>query len=127
MGLESFFHGIRRTAAHVAGLGSNRLELFGIELREELERQTTHLVWLLTALVFGALSLAFGSILALIVFWETHRIAVAAGLMLTYVCLFIFCIFHLHRKIQQAPTPFSTTTEEFRRDRAAILQGSGEK
>lgn len=33
-----------------AGLGGNRLELFGIELQEELERQTCHLVWLLAVL-----------------------------------------------------------------------------
>ena len=126
MGLQSFYEGVRRVAVHAAGLGGNRLELFSIELQEEVERQTSHLVWLLAAFIFGGLGLLLASVLLLIIFWNDYRITVAASLLLLYVGLCLFCVLTLWRRIRQAPTPFAVTIEEFRRDSAALLRKTEE-
>lgn len=125
MGLQRFFDGVRRAAGHAVGLGGNRLELFGIEWREEIERQMVHLVCLLLALVFAGLALLLASVLMLILFWDTHRIAVAIGLMLAYAALATICALVLRQKLRDAPTPFAVTLDEFQRDRAALLRKSG--
>lgn len=126
MGLQTFFDGVRRAAAHAVGLGGNRLELFGIEWREELERQTGNLVWLLAICVFSGLALLLASVLLLIVFWDTYRITAALSLLLTYAGLALLCALNLRRRIVHAPAPFAVTVDEFRRDRAAILRNTEE-
>lgn len=126
MGLQSFFDGVRRAAVQVLGLGGNRLELFGIEWREEIERQTGHLIWLLAAFVFAGLALLLLSLLLLIIFWDTHRVAVALALLLLYGSFSVLCVLNLRRRIRLAPAPFAVTVEEFRRDRAALLRKNGE-
>lgn len=126
MGLRVLFEGVRRVAITTAGLGGNRLELLGIELQEELERQTGNLVWLLAAFVFGGLALLLASILLLIVFWDAHRVAVAVGLLLVYVALAVACVLCLRHRRRHAPPAFGLTVEEFRRDQAALLGKSRE-
>lgn len=121
MGLRAILDGLRGIAVTTAGLGSNRLELIGIELQEELERQTGNLVWLLLALGFGALAVLLASVLLLIVFWDSHRVMVALTLVLAYALLSGWCILCLQRRLRHAPQPFALTIEEFRRDQAALL------
>ena len=126
MGLQRFFDGVRRAAGHAVGLGGNRLELFGIEWREEIERQMAHLIWLLLALVFAGLALLLASILVLILCWDNHRLEAAVGLMLLYASFAGGCALVLRKKLRDAPTPFAVTLDEFQRDRAALLRKSGE-
>ncbi len=126
MSLRAIFDGVRRVAVTTAGLGSNRLELLGIELQEELERQTGNLVWLLAAFVFGGLALLLASILLLIIFWDTQRVAVAIGLVLLYGVLSFVCVLCLMRRMREAPAPFAVTVEEFKRDRAALVGNAGD-
>ncbi|MDR3412793.1 MAG: phage holin family protein [Formivibrio sp.] len=124
--MSAIFDGMRRVAITTAGLGSNRLELLGIEMQEELERQTGNLVWLLAAFVLGGLALLLVSILLLIVLWDTQRVAVAVGLALLYSVLSFVCVQVLRRRMRDAPTPFALTAEEFKRDRAALQGRAGE-
>lgn len=125
MSLRAIFDGVRRIAVTTAGLGSNRLELFSIELQEELERQTRNLIWLVAAFLFAGLALLLASVLLLIVFWDTQRIAVAVGLTALYSVLSFACFQSLSRRIRTAPAPFAVTVEEFKRDRAALLGSEG--
>lgn len=126
MSLRAIFDGVRRVAATMAGLGSNRLELFGIELQEELERHAGNLAWLVAAFLFAALALLLMSLLLLIVFWDTQRVAVAVGLTVLYSVLSFACFLRLMRRMRTSPAPFAVTVEEFKRDRAALLSKSGE-
>ncbi|MBS1155064.1 MAG: hypothetical protein H6R07_988 [Proteobacteria bacterium] len=126
MSLRAILDGVRRIAVTTAGLGSNRLELFGIELQEELERQTRNLIWLVAAFLFAGLALLLASLLLLIVFWDTQRVAVAVGLTALYSLLSYACFHCLRRRIRTSPSPFAVTVEEFKRDQAALLGNSGE-
>ncbi len=121
MVLRTLFDGVRRVAITTAGLGGNRLELLGVELQEELERQAGNLVWLIAAFVFGGLALLLASILLLIIFWDTHRIMVAVALPLVYAVLSVVCVLCLRYRRHHAPPAFALTVEEFRRDQEAIL------
>ena len=57
-----------------------RVELFAIELQEEKLRVVRMLTWMCAAILLGTLALAFASVLLIVVFWETARVAVVAGL-----------------------------------------------
>lgn len=123
---QSMFEGVRRIAVTAASLGSTRLELFGIELQELLERKAENLIWLLAAFVFGGLALLLASVLLLIIFWDTHRVLLALILMLAYGCIALGCALNLKRRMRTAPPAFEATLEEFRRDKAALASKNGD-
>jgi uncharacterized membrane protein YqjE len=97
-----------------------RVELFGLELAEERQRLVDLVVSALAAAV-AVLLLAFSlSVLLLALFWDTHRIAVAAGLCLVYAAAAVgFGLRHRRRGRRLAP-PFAATTAVLARDQETL-------
>ena len=73
------------------------------------------------ALVFALLLLVGLSLLVLIVFWDTNRLAAALGLCLFYVIGSLFCGWRLYQSINDESSPFSATLEELANDRERLL------
>ncbi|GAB4062697.1 phage holin family protein [Uliginosibacterium sediminicola] len=108
---------LRRLLGHAAALAATRVDLFGLELQEELERQIKHLALLLGVLLCAALAAIFGAVLVLVLAWHSgHLLAAATALMLCFAALALAGFVVLRRCLQRAPTPFAVTLEEFQRD-----------
>ncbi|SPY55559.1 membrane protein [Pseudomonas aeruginosa] len=75
---------LRRFGAAFLGLLHGHVELFGIELQEQKANTLRLLLFAGLALVFALLLLVGLSLLVLIVFWDTNRLAAALGLCLFY-------------------------------------------
>ena len=71
---------LRRFGAAFLGLLHGHVELFGIELQEQKANTLRLLLFAGLALVFALLLLVGLSLLVLIVFWDTNRLAAALGL-----------------------------------------------
>jgi uncharacterized membrane protein YqjE len=71
---------LRDAAATASALLRTRLELLGVEIETEATRLVLGLVWGFVALFLAGLAVVFGVLLLLIVFWESHRIVLVAGL-----------------------------------------------
>jgi uncharacterized membrane protein YqjE len=109
----------RLAAALAEGL-QLRIELFGLELAGERQRLVDLLV---SAVAMGVavllLALSLNALL-LALFWDTHRVAVAAGLCGVYAAAACAC-FVWHRRRRRRPTPpFSGTTSVLARDQEAL-------
>ncbi|HCG0970320.1 TPA: phage holin family protein [Pseudomonas aeruginosa] len=112
---------LRRFGAAFLGLLHGHVELFGIELQEQKANTLRLLLFAGLALVFALLLLVGLSLLVLIVFWDTNRLAAALGLCLFYVIGSLFCGWRLYQSINNESSPFSATLEELANDRERLL------
>ncbi|WP_019372369.1 phage holin family protein [Pseudomonas aeruginosa] len=112
---------LRRFGAAFLGLLHGHVELFGIELQEHKANTLRLLLFAGLALVFALLLLVGLSLLVLIVFWDTNRLAAALGLCLFYVIGSLFCGWRLYQSINDESSPFSATLEELANDRERLL------
>lgn len=112
---------LRRFGAAFLGLLHGHVELFGIELQEQKANTLRLLLFAGLALVFALLLLVGLSLLVLIVFWDTNRLAAALGLCLFYVIGSLFCGWRLYQSINDESSPFSATLEELTNDRERLL------
>ncbi|MBG6495445.1 phage holin family protein [Pseudomonas aeruginosa] len=112
---------LRRFGAAFLGLLHGHVELFGIELQEQKANTLRLLLFAGLALVFALLLLVGLSLLVLIVFWDTNRLAAALGLCLFYVIGSLFCGWRLYQSINDERSPFSATLEELANDRERLL------
>ncbi|MBG4623323.1 phage holin family protein [Pseudomonas aeruginosa] len=110
-----------RFGAAFLGLLHGHVELFGIELQEQKANTLRLLLFAGLALVFALLLLVGLSLLVLIVFWDTNRLAAALGLCLFYVIGSLFCGWRLYQSINDESSPFSATLEELANDRERLL------
>ena len=112
---------LRRFGAAFLGPLHGHVELFGIELQEQKANTLRLLLFAGLALVFALLLLVGLSLLVLIVFWDTNRLAAALGLCLFYVIGSLFCGWRLYQSINDESSPFSATLEELANDRERLL------
>lgn len=112
---------LQRFGAAFLGLLHGHVELFGIELQEQKANTLRLLLFAGLALVFALLLLVGLSLLVLIVFWDTNRLAAALGLCLFYVIGSLFCGWRLYQSINDESSPFSATLEELANDRERLL------
>ena len=76
---------------------------------------THHTVWGLPEAVMRRL--------VLILFWDTHRLAVAITMLGVYAAVAIALGTYALRRARSAPRPFTATLAELRKDRAALTRG----
>lgn len=111
---------MREASAALVGLVGTRIELLGVELREEATHFQRMLVRGVVAafLLGGALVLA-GALIAA-AFWDSHRLLALGAVTLLYAVLGIAVLSSIRSSFLERPTPFDTTVKEFEADLHAI-------
>ena len=97
-----------------------RLELFGVELREQLDRWLRVCVLASAAVVLGCAALAFLAVLVTVAFWEGHRLLALGAFTLLFLAGAGWCAHRLSALLTGAPAPFAATIAEFRKDAKAV-------
>ena len=107
---------LRRVGADIASLLGLRVELFGIELREQLDRWLRVVVLAVAAVVLGCIGLGFVAVLVTVAFWE-HQPLIALGVFcLLFLGAAAWCAGQLSQLVSQGTPAFDQTISEFRRD-----------
>ena len=109
-------HSVRRLAATLAAITHNRIELAGTELELAARLAVVRLAWTLGALGLGLITLATLSAFVLVLAWDSHRIAAAAGLTLFYAAGSAGCWLMARRVARHQPTLLAGTLGELKRD-----------
>ncbi|HUG13301.1 MAG TPA: phage holin family protein [Opitutaceae bacterium] len=99
------------------GTVQDRLELFSLELQEEKFRLIKIFLWISTAVFTAMMTVAFGSLTIVYLFWESARIAVLGGLTAVYAVALVWIIVSLRRFLARQPSPFAATLQELGEDR----------
>ncbi|HYD62866.1 MAG TPA: phage holin family protein [Noviherbaspirillum sp.] len=110
-----------RLAATLLAVVQNRVELASTELEEESLRYFSCLMLSLAAMFCMGIAVVLGVLLAVILYWETHRIAALAVLMILFGGAGTVFALRVRRQYQSKPRLLGHTMTELARD-AELLQ-----
>lgn len=94
--------------------------LFGIELREEIERRKRMLVLAGLAAVFIHMALLLLTVLVAVLFWDTHRIGAIGAMAAAYLACGAAALIRLRVAVAKSPAPFAATLSELDQDLASL-------
>ena len=121
--------GLRRAVAQLAqtllGLGRTRLELATVEFEEARARAAEHLILALVAGLCFALALLVASMLVVVLFWDTHRIAALCAVTIVYALLGLVALWRLAVQKKSETPAFAATLAELERDRQWLASRFG--
>jgi uncharacterized membrane protein YqjE len=111
---------IRHFGATIVALIYTRIELIVTEVEEELQRGVVILVLAILALFFGALSVLMLAVTLLVIFWDDHRVLVAALITVVFVAITAVLGFFTQSRVRIKPRFLAASIEELKRDRAFL-------
>ena len=118
---------VGRLATALLDAGRTRIELATVEFEEARARATENLVLVLVAAAAFGFALLAVSMLIVVLFWDTHRIAALIGMTLVYLVIGVFALWRVSEHKKADPPAFAATLAELERDRAFLANHLGEK
>ena len=113
-------------AAALIGLGQTRLELAAVEFEEARARTTQNLALVMVAALCFAFALLAASLLVVVLFWDTHRIAALCGVTVVYALVGLLAVWRLAERRKPHAPAFAATLAELERDRAWLASRFGD-
>jgi uncharacterized membrane protein YqjE len=95
-----------------------RLELLAADLQEQKLRLIQTFLWIVAAVFAAAMALVFASLMVVVWFWDTARVAALGGVTLFYAGTFVVLVVAFRRVRARRPRPFAATLDEIGLDRA---------
>jgi uncharacterized membrane protein YqjE len=111
---------LRNLAATLVELVRTRLELLAAELEEERLRLLQLLLWSAIALFCLGVGLLLLTLLVVVVFWDSHRIAAIAVLAAAYLGAGAALVVGVRNRLQARPRLFSASLGELARDKEQL-------
>ncbi|OYY81459.1 MAG: hypothetical protein B7Y33_01705 [Hydrogenophilales bacterium 16-62-9] len=123
-GSGGLFESLKNLSVSLVGVVHTRLELLSVDIAEERVHQTTLLVLGLLALFCFGVGVVLLSILIVVAFWETHRLAALGGLAGLFLAAGGGVIWVALHKIRTKPKLFQASLAELVKDRQHLNSGS---
>jgi uncharacterized membrane protein YqjE len=118
---------IRGAGDALLGLISTRVELLGIEIREEaVHLQRLLVLGIVAAFVLGA-ALVMAGLLVAAMFWETHRLLALGVVAALYAIVGGALLMQLRSAAFTRPGPFQATVSELQADLRAFRSKADEE
>lgn len=118
--------GLRSSASRIIetaiGLFASRVELFGVELREEQLRFIRWLAWFGLVFAFGLAGILIGLAALSLFLWNTAGYVGLVGLSVVTLGAAAAVFRWLQRQIMSSTPPFEATVDELRKDRECLHQ-----
>lgn len=115
---------LRRLLSTSAEILHTRIEILATELEETGIRIAELFLYSLLSMFFFGLALLLATLFVVLVFWDTHRLAVVAGFAVLYLALGTGAVLAVLHKIKHRPRWFSTTLTELGKDRDRLVARS---
>lgn len=107
---------LRRLLADGLELARLRLELFGVEAREDASRLVALMVQAVLAAILLGFGLIFLALLLTLVFWDTHRVLAVGLATAAFWLIGLLLVLRVREHLRQGLRLFSSTLDELRRD-----------
>jgi uncharacterized membrane protein YqjE len=111
-----------RLASALLEAGRTRLELASVEFEEARARATDNLVLVLVAAAAFGFALLAASMLVVVLFWDTYRIAALVVMTLVYLAVGVVALWRVSERKKSDPPAFAATLAELERDRAFLAR-----
>ena len=121
------FNNVKRMAGILLAMMRTRAELAAVEIEEELQRLFGYLMLSLIALFCFGIAVLLGVLLIIILFWESHRIAVVIGMMGFFLFAAIGISMWVRNCYRQKPRFLAATMDEFSKDIQAVRGADEER
>lgn len=99
---------------------ATRLELAALDVEAHLRATGSAILAAFIAVVLSLVAFTFVGIVVIVVFWESHRVAAAIGVLATYSALAVTIVLLARRAWLRRPPAFAATLRELELDRAAF-------
>jgi uncharacterized membrane protein YqjE len=107
---------LTRLAVSLLAIAQTRMELAATEVEEQSLRYFSCLLLALAALFCTGIAVVLGVLLALVLFWDTHRIGILLTLIVLFAIAGIATGMRLRRQFQLKPKLLNQTVTELSRD-----------
>lgn len=97
-----------------------RLELLATDIESHAQATLSALLLTLTALLLGIITFTFIGIAVIVWFWDTHRIAAAAGVLVCYALAAVLIALRARAGWRSRPPALAGTLHELDLDRQAF-------
>jgi uncharacterized membrane protein YqjE len=111
------FESLKNLSVSLVGIVQTRLELLSVDIAEERVHQTTLIVLALLALFCFGVGVVLLSILIVVAFWESHRLAALGGLAGIFLATGAGVVWFALHKIRAKPKLFQASLAELIKDR----------
>jgi uncharacterized membrane protein YqjE len=118
--ISGFLDSVGQLVVTAVEMVHTRLELIFTELQEGLEGLLGLVLWSLIALFAGGMGLLFGGLALIFVFWDTHRVLVAALIMCAFLLLAFGATTVVLGRLRVQRSLFATTLTELAKDRELL-------
>jgi uncharacterized membrane protein YqjE len=126
--IGSRWGGLLESLRAVAGTGVDfvhtRVQLFGVELEQELLRAASLIIQSVTALLLACLTVGFIGLAVIVIFWDSHRELAAILVAAFFALLATGAAILLKRTMAARPKPFRSTLEVLEHDSEALRSSS---
>ena len=113
-------HALKGMGGRVLSLLQVRLELLGVELREEVNRLTELVVLVAAACVLACLGMGFLAVLITVALWDSHRLAALTAFTVLFLALAGVAIVMAKALLQRGCHMFQASLGELQRDQDAL-------
>jgi uncharacterized membrane protein YqjE len=113
-------HSVKQVLATLLSMVNTRLELFAIELQEEVQRIAVSLLWSLAALFALGIGCFLATLTLIIIFWDTHRVLVAISATAAFFGFALFAIWIVVKRVRNHPPLLQGTLSELKRDQEVL-------
>ncbi|MEO6079664.1 MAG: phage holin family protein [Steroidobacteraceae bacterium] len=124
MTLASRWHALLDSLHTAAGTGldfvQTRVQLFGVELEQELRRARSLVIQAIGVLLLAVLAAGFVGIALIVFFWDSHRELVAILVAAFFAVAAALAAAMLKRSVDAKPRPFDSTLDVLKRDFDAL-------
>lgn len=114
------FASLKRMLATLLEIGSTRLELVSVEIQEQIEYAAGVLLWGVTAIFFGSLTVLLLALTIVIAFWDGHRLLAAGLVTAAFALIAAAAAFVVRTRIARRPRFLAATAGELKRDAEAL-------
>ncbi len=101
-----------------------RVELAAIDLETHLQATLAAILATFVAVVLALVAFTFIGVAVIVVFWDTHRLAAAFGVLAAYGFLALTIALMARSAWKSRPAAFAATLHELELDRDAFRRGS---
>lgn len=112
----AIFETVGRIGATLIDMVRTRLELAAVDIEEETQRIIGYVVLALAALILFGIALLLLALTVILLFWETHRVAAAAGMVALFGVGAAIAAFKLKSSFTNRPRFMAATVDELNKD-----------
>ena len=104
------------------GMAQTRLEILSTEIEEEREWLSSILAWTMVALFCAALAVILGTLLVVVIFWDSYRLQAIGIMMGIFVLAAVFSWRTVSQMKNSKARLFSTSIAELTKDRERLSE-----